>query len=273
MEESQQMLNRTAFFVSESTGITAETLGHSLLSQFSQSINFKTVYMPFINTLERAQQLAERLEILTREEGARPIVFATMPEIHIRHLLRASSCLYVELFDTFIGPLSEELGVGPSGEMGLSHGFTNDDTYEAHMRTISFAMNNDDGARLDKFNQADVILVGVSRSGKTPTCLYLAIHFDVKAANYPVTEEDFEKGRLPRVLLDNREKMVGLTIDPLRLHRIREERRPGSSYASLACCKSETRQAEQFFRDLRLKIIDTTSHSIEEIASRIKKAL
>jgi len=273
MDEPQQIMSRTAFFVSESTGITAETLGHSLLSQFSQSISFKTVYMPFINTLARAQQLAERLEKMTREEGIRPIVFATMPEVEIRHLLRASSCLYVELFDTFIGPLSKELGVGPSGIMGLSHGFTNNDTYEDRMSTINFAMTNDDGARLDKFNQADVILVGVSRSGKTPTCLYLAIHFDVKAANYPVTEEDFEKGRLPRVLIENREKMIALTIDPLRLHRIREERRPGSSYASLACCKSETRQAEQFFRNLRLKIIDTTSHSIEEIASRIKKSL
>lgn len=272
-EEEGAIPSRTVFFVSESTGITAETLGQSLLSQFSQAVRFKTVYMPFINNPEKARELCHRLDGLTRTEGSRPIVFATMPEPEIRGILRDSSCLYIELFDTFIGPLSEELGVGPSGKKGLTHGFSCDDSYESHMGTINFAMANDDGARLDKYHQADVILIGVSRSGKTPTCLYLAIHFDLKAANYPITEEDFELGRLPQIVLDQREKLIALTIDPVRLSRIREERRRGSDYASLARCKRETRQAEQMFKRLGIPTIDTTSHSIEEISSSIVKSL
>jgi hypothetical protein len=271
--EELRMFNRTVFFVSESTGITAETLGQSLLSQFSQEVKFKTVYMPFISTPKKARDLARRLDDLAVSEGNRPIVFATMPETDIRDILRDANCLYIELFDTFIGPLSEELGVGPSGKKGLSHGFSNDDSYENRMSTINFAMTNDDGACLDKYNQADVILVGVSRSGKTPTCLYLAIHFDIKAANYPLTDEDFDSGKLPPALLNNKEKLIGLTIEPMRLNRIREERRRGSDYASLGRCKRETRMAEQIFRKLRIKSFDTTSHSIEEVSSRIMKTL
>ena len=141
------------------------------------------------------------------------------------------------------------------------------------MSIINFAMTNGDGARLDKYNQADVVLTGVSRSGKTPTCLYLAIHFGIKAANYPLTEEDFEQNKLPDALLKNRNKLIGLTIDPGRLNRIREERRPGSPYASLARCQSEVRQAQQFFRRLQIPVMDTTSHSIEEISSRIMKKI
>jgi len=267
------MLSRTVFFVSESTGITAETLGQSLLSQFSQEVKFKTIYMPFISTPKKARDLAARLEKLTDSEGSRPIVFATMPEIEIREILSSASCLYIELFDTFIGPLAEELGVGPSGKRGLSHGFSNDDSYENRMSTINFAMTNDDGASMGKYDQADVILIGVSRSGKTPTCLYLAIHFHLKAANYPLTDEDFESGRLPQALLDNRKKLIALSIDPLRLNRIREERRRGSDYASLGRCRRETRMAEQIFKQLRIRTLDTTSNSIEEISSRIMKSL
>jgi len=266
-------LQRTVFFVSESTGITAEALGQSLLSQFSHSVKFKTVYMPFVNTMERARELSERLVQLEQLDGVRPIVFATMPEEDIREVLNNSPCLYIELFDTFIGPISKELGVGPSGKRGLTHGYSNGDSYEHRMSIINFAMTNDDGARLDKFDQADVILIGVSRSGKTPTCLYLAIHFDIKAANYPITEEDFETGKLPPALLANRDKLIALTINPVRLHNIREERRPGSRYASLKTCRREVQEAAEMFRKLGLKTFDTTSQSIEEISSLIMKSI
>jgi len=267
------MRSRTVFFVSESTGITAETLGQSLLSQFSHKVKFKTIYMPFISTPKKARDLAVRLGELSRTEGNLPIVFATMPEIQIREILRQAPCLYIELFDTFIGTLAKELGVESSGKRGLSHGFSNDDSYENRMSTINFAMTNDDGACIDKYDQADVILIGVSRSGKTPTCLYLAIHFHLKAANYPLTDEDFESGKLPRSLMENRKKLIALTIDPMRLNRIREERRRGSDYASLGRCRRETRMAEEIFRRLRIRTLDTTSNSIEEISSRIMKTL
>lgn len=267
------MLQRTAFFVSESTGITAETLGQSLISQFGQLVEFRTVYMPYVNTPEKAHALAAQFDQLLEKEGHRPIVFATMAEPDVRAILKEANCMYIELFDTFIGPLSMELGVDPSGKKGLSHGIVNGETYEDRMSIINFAMTNDDGARLDKYDQADVILTGVSRSGKTPTCLYLAMHFGIKAANYPLTEEDFEKNKLPEALTRNKGKLIGLTIDPHRLNRIREERRPGSRYASLPRCQSEVRMAQQFFRKLKLRVLDTTSHSIEEISSRIMKQI
>jgi regulator of PEP synthase PpsR (kinase-PPPase family) len=267
------MQKRTIFFVSESTGITAEVLGHSLLSQFKQQIEFRTIYLPFINTRRKAQDVIDKFDRLARQEGYRPIVFATMAEPEIREMFKQSNCLYVELFDTFISPLSKELGVAPSGKVGLSHGMENGESYEDRMSIINFAMVNDDGARLDKYDQADVILVGVSRSGKTPTCLYLALHFGIKAANYPLTEEDFERGSLPDVLVKNRRKMVALVIDPLRLNRIREQRRPGSNYASLATCTSEVKQAARIFQQLKLKSLDTTTHSIEEVSSRIIKII
>ena len=264
---------RTIFYVSESTGITAETLGHSLISQFEQTIEFKTVYMPFINTVEKAEKLATQFDLVTKADGARPIVFATMVEYETRVILKRSNCLYIELFDTFIAPLSRELGVNPSGKTGLSHGMANGDSYEDRMDIINFAMVNDDGARLDKYDQADVILTGVSRSGKTPTCLYLAMHFGIKAANYPLTPDDFEVNRIPEHLLRNKEKLVALTIDPPRLNRIREERRPGSDYASLKRCSSEVRQALQLFKKHKIWVLDTTTHSIEEVSSRIVKSI
>lgn len=267
------MRQRTIFYVSESTGITAEALGHSLISQFDQTIEFTIIYMPFINTQEKAVELVKQFDVLARQEGFRPIVFATMAELEVRIILKRANCLYIELFDTFIAPLSRELGVNPSGKSGLTHGMANDATYEDRMDIINFAMVNDDGARVDKYGQADVILVGVSRSGKTPTCLYLAMHFGIKAANYPLTPDDFEKNEFPPELLSNRDKLVGLTIDPPRLNRIREERRPGSSYASLLCCGNEVRQALQMFKRHSVWVLDTTTHSIEEVSSRIAKAI
>ena len=267
------MQQRTVFYVSESTGITAEALGQSLISQFEQTIEFRTIYMPFINTIDKAAELVKQFDVLAELEGARPIVFATMAELEIRVILKRSNCLYVELFDTFIAPLSKELGVNPSGKSGLTHGMVNGESYEDRMDIINFAMVNDDGARMDKYDQADVILVGVSRSGKTPTCLYLAMHFGIKAANYPLTPDDFEKNEFPKGLLNNRDKLVGLTIDPPRLNRIREERSPGSSYASLARCGNEVRQALQMFKRHKVWVMDTTAYSIEEISSRIAKAI
>jgi regulator of PEP synthase PpsR (kinase-PPPase family) len=179
----------------------------------------------------------------------------------------------MELFDTFVGPLSEELGVPPTRKSGQSHSLKNPNHYDIRIEAINFAMANDDGMRVDNFGRADVILVGVSRSGKTPTCLYLAMHFGLKAANYPLTEEDFEKGRPPDALVPHRSKLFGLTIDPVRLQRIRQERRPNSSYASLQRCQDELRQAHAMFDQLGINVLNTTSHSIEEISSHIVKTL
>ncbi len=265
-------MHRTVFYVSESTGITAETVGHSLLSQF-EGITFKTVYMPYINTLDKARELISRLRVIKEQDGARPIIFGTLLDGEIRALFHESCCLYMELFDTFVGPLSEELGVPPTRKSGQSHALKNPDHYDNRIDSINFAMANDDGMRPDNFKHAQAILTGISRSGKTPTCLYLAMHFGIKAANYPLTEEDFERGGTPRVLLPHKHKLFGLSIDPMRLQRIRQERRPNSGYASLKRCQDEVRMAHSIFSSLGIPVLDTTAHSIEEISSYIVKKL
>lgn len=265
-------MKRTVFFVSESTGITAETLGHSLLSQFD-TVDFEQVYMPYINTELRAQALTERMQEAAERDGVRPLVFSTMLDDRIREILRGGNCYFLELFELFVDPLSRELGVAPSRQSGRSHAITKPSSYTKRIEAINFAMANDDGMRPDNFARADVVLTGVSRSGKTPTCLYLAIHYGLRAANYPITEEDFERGGVPPDLQAVRHKLFALTIDPQRLQLIREERRPGSSYASLARCQSDVKTAEGMFKALGVPVLNTTSQSIEEISSHILKAV
>ena len=265
-------LNYSVYFVSESTGITAEAYGHSLLSQFEKA-RFSVKYTPFINTRDKAQALANEFIHRAEAEGKKPIVFATMVDEEINALLKHSECHYFELFDRFMPDLLKVIELEPSRQSGVSHGLNNPDNYEARIDTINYALNNDDGMRLNKFDQADVILVGVSRSGKTPTCLYLALHFCMRAANYPITEEDFESGDLPDELLAHKHKIFALTIEPDRLAAIRELRRPNSDYASLRRCYKEVQMAEDMFHRYGMAVLDSTTQSIEELASLIKKGL
>jgi regulator of PEP synthase PpsR (kinase-PPPase family) len=265
-------MQRTVFFVSESTGITAETLGHSLLSQFD-TLDFEQVYMPYIDTELRAKALTLRMQEAADRDGARPIVFGTMLDPAIREILKSGNCFYMELFDVFVEPLATELGVPPSRRSGRSHAITKPSSYTNRIEAINFAMANDDGIRPDNFHRADVVLTGVSRVGKTPTCLYLALHFGLRSANYPVTEEDFERGDVPQQVWDCRHKLFALTIDPQRLQLIREERRAGSAYASLKRCQDDIRRATAIFKRLGIPVLNTTSQSIEEISSQILRSL
>lgn len=265
-------MKRTVYFVSESTGITAEALGHSLLSQFD-SVDFEQIYMPYINTEARAKALTYRMQEAFERDGVRPIVFATMLNDEIAGILKAGNCYYMELFERFVEPLSAELGIAPSRQSGRSHAITKPSSYTKRIDAINFAMVNDDGVRPDNFRYADVVLVGVSRSGKTPTCLYLAMHYGLRSANYPITEEDFERGELPKEIWSAKDKIFGLTIDPQRLQVIREERRPGSDYASAARCQSDIRDALSMFKRLDVPVLNTTNQSIEEMASQILRAM
>ena len=265
-------MKRTVFFVSESTGITAEALGHSLLSQF-EGVDFERVYMPFINTELRAKALLDLIQEAADRDGARPIIFSTMLDDQVRGVIRSGTGYFLELFEIFMEPISRELGIPPSLKSGRSHAITEPNSYIKRIDAINFAMSNDDGVRPDNFKRADVVLTGVSRSGKTPTCLYLAMHYGLMAANYPITEEDFERGDLPREIYEAKDKVYGLMIDAQRLHLIRQERRAHSEYASLARCQADIRRAQAMFQRLGIRVLDTTSQSIEEIASHILKAV
>jgi len=259
---------RIVYFVSESTGITAESLGESLLSQFPD-VTFLRHHKPFLNTPEKAQELAYEFAVSTADNRYKPLVFATMPDKRISHILEESPCHYYELFTPYISKIGHDIDVKPTRKSGISHGLTNRQSYDDRMDIVNYALLHDDAMTLKNLNEADVILLGVSRSGKTPTCLYLALHFGVRAANYPLTEDDFLNDDIPQVLKENKQKLIGLTITPKRLASIREKRRASSDYSALNKCKTETAHALDLYNRYGLKVFDTSSSSIEELASRI----
>ena len=262
------MAERTVFFVSDRTGVTAETLGHSLLTQFD-GIRFTAVTVPFVDSVEKAVQLGRRIDWEAGRTGCRPIVFTSFVHKAIRAPLLRSRGLVLDYFAEFLGPLEEELGVQSSHTLGRTHGMTDASSYNSRIDATHFAMDSDDGHGVRHYDRADLILTGVSRSGKTPTCLYLALQYGVYAANYPLTERDMESGRLPKPLQDHRQKLYGLTISPERLAQIRRERRPGGNYASSKQVRFELRSAERMYQQHGIRHIDTTHRSIEEISSTI----
>src|SRR5258706_1436665 len=262
---------RTVFFVSDGTGITAQMLGHSLLTQF-EDVEFKQITLPFVDTIEKAEECLQRIESDTAN-GAQPIVFSTLVNQDLRHVVRKAKALFIDFFETFIDPLEAGLGLKSSHTIGRSHSAMDKKEYQQRMEAINFAMAHDDGASHRELGQADVILIGVSRSGKTPTSLYLALQFGVKAANYPLIPEDFHRMKLPEALRLHKSKLFGLTIAPERLHEIRKERRPDSRYAALDNCRYEVAEAETLMRRDGIHSINSTSKSIEEIATTILREL
>jgi len=263
---------RTVFFVSESTGITAETLGHSLLSQFPH-IDFTYIQRPFVDSEERALVLVNEINRISEEQRYKPLVFATMPERSINNILQQSNCYYYEVFESILDKIGLDLDTEPTRESGLSHGLINVKSYDARIDALNFALKHDDAMVLKSLGEADVIIVGVSRSGKTPTSLYLALKFGIKAANYPITDDDFDKNQLPEILLENRKKLFATSIKAKRLHQIREKRRPNSQYSSLETCKLEIKNAQNLYDKYGLVPMDVTSQSIEELAAQIVRTL
>jgi len=263
---------RTVFFVSDGTGITVQMLGHSLLTQF-EGVDFRQVTLPFVDSTEKAEECLARIESESASGNGQPIVFSTLVNQDVRQVVRRAKALYIDFFETFIDPLEAGLGLKSSHTIGRSHSAMDKKEYRQRIEAINFSMAHDDGASHRELGQADVILIGVSRSGKTPTSLYLALQFGVKAANYPLIPEDFERMKLPEALRAEKTRLYGLTIAPERLHEIRRERRPGSRYADLDNCRYEVEEAENMMRREGVRSINSTSKSIEEIATTILREL
>ncbi len=263
---------RTVFFVSDQTGVTAETMGHSLLTQFD-SLDFRPITLPFITTIDKAREAVGKIDQAALEEGARPIVFATFVNNNVRDAVRRADCLFLDFFAAFLDPLEAEFGRQSAHVLGRAHGMTDIAVYTMRINATNFALANDDGAQTRDYDRADVILLGVSRSGKTPTCVYMALQYGAFAANYPLTEDDLDGSRLPAAVVPYRRKLFGLTIEPGRLHQIRQERRPDSRYSSLQQCAFEVRAAVQLFERNGVPFLETTDCSIEEIASRVLERL
>ena len=262
---------RPVFYVSDGTGITAETIGHSLLTQFTGTL-FATDRLPFVDTPDRAREAAARIRAAGERAGLRPVVVSSCVDADLTAALAESGALVLDVFAPFIAPLEQELGMQRQPRVGQAHGIVDFDTYHRRINAMNYALTHDDGISMD-YAEADLILVGVSRAGKTPTCVYLALHYGIRAANYPLTDDDLDSERLPKRLLPYRQKIFGLTIDPERLQQIRQERRPNSRYSQLETCRREVAQAEAMFGMERIPVLSTTHASIEEIASRVLEAL
>ena len=261
-------MKRTAFFISDGTGITAETLGNSLLAQFD-SIEFERITLPYIDSIEKALIAVDQINAVYERTGEIPIIFDTIVDKDIRQVIDDSKSLNIDIFSAFLAPLEKELNVESSYSVGKPADVATSPLYLARIDAVNFALDNDDGGRIRHYNEADIILVGVSRSGKTPTCLYLAMQFGIKAANYPLTEEDIEENKLPKILAPYKNKLYGLTIDPERLSAIRHEHRANSRYASLKQCYHEVDEVEMLYQREQIRYISTTDRSIEEISTRI----
>jgi len=260
---------RTVCFVSDRTGVTAETLGHSLLSQF-EGLEFRTFTMPFVENPDQAHGVVARINAIGRDEQVRPIIFCTVVNDEIRAIVKHANGLFLDFFDAFLAPLEAELLVRSAHVTGRGgHGTIGDPAYSARIDATNFALANDDGSGARDYRSADVVLIGVSRSGKTPTSLYMALQYGTFTANYPLTDDELESAQLPAVLLPYKHKLYGLTIKPERLQQIRNERRPGSRYASAQQVQYEVRTAQTLFERLGIPYIDVTECSVEEIASRI----
>ena len=259
---------RTIFFLSDHTGISVETLGNALLAPFP-SVNFERHNLPFIDTISKAEEAREKILQSQRQTGLPPIVFSTLMDPVIRAITRQSDALAFDFLETFTAPLEQSLGVTAVREDIKVHGLGQANEYDDRIDAINFTLAHDDGVDAKRLNDADIILVGVSRAAKTPTCVYLSVQYGVRAANFPITEDDLEDQQLPGSLQGLTKKLFGLTISPTRIQQIRQERRPDSRYASLAQCQFEVRQAEKLYKRHKIPYLETTHLSIEELSTKI----
>ena len=266
------MPHRSVFFVSDGTGITAETFGKAILAQFE--VRTRSVRLPFVDTVDKAHQAVRQINHASVQDGQTPIVFSTLVNMEVLKVIQ-DNCqgMLLDMFGTFVHPLEQELQLTSNHRIGRFSDASKSQEYQARIEAINFSLAQDDGQSNRDLEQSDVILVGVSRSGKTPTSLYLAMQYGMKASNYPLIPEDFERRQLPVTLVPHKRKIFGLSIQPERLSEIRNERRPDSKYASLENCRMEVHEAESMMRRAGIRWLSTTTKSIEEIATTILQEL
>ena len=262
---------RIVFIVSDGTGITAENFSQSILAQFETT--FKHIRVPFVDSVDKARDAVSNINQAASKYGVPPIVFTTLVNPELNAIVGKASGLVLDMFQTFVAPLENALGIKSTHAMNRLHHNADTDAYRDRIEAINYSLAHDDGQSNKNLAEADVILVGISRVGKTPTSLYLAMQYGLKAANYPLIPEDFERGHLPKDLVPYRSKIFGLMIDAERLSQIRNERRPGSNYAKLENCRYEINEATSMMKKESIPWVVTTSKSIEEIATTVLQAI
>ena len=269
---NQLPIARTVYIVSDSTGITAETFSQSVLAQF-EGVNFRPIRLPYIDSMTKADDVVARINRNAAENGVPPIVFSTLVTPEILARVRDSQGVFLDLFGTFVSHIEQALGLKSTHSVGRVHNSVNSAKYQNRIDAINFSLAHDDGQFVTNLDKADVILVGVSRCGKTPTSLYLAMQYGIKAANFPLTPDDFERTALPTTLAPHRNKLFGLTIAPERLAEVRHDRRPNSKYATLEQFRYEVAEAERMMRRAGISWLSTTTKSIEEISTTVLQSV
>ncbi|WP_371379190.1 pyruvate, water dikinase regulatory protein [Thalassotalea aquiviva] len=260
---------RTAFYISDGTAITSEVFGHALLSMFP--IELEHITIPFVETVDKAEEVKQQINNYYQRTGERPIVFHTFVNPEIKDIIDSCEGVIYNFLEHFIAPMEASLGLKAKPRAHRTHSM-HENSYDFRIDAVNFALANDDGSRITDYEHADVILVGVSRSGKTPTSLYLALQYGIKAANYPFTEDDMDELKLPSFLKKHKAKLFGLTIDSNRLHEIRDGRMANSTYSSARQCRMEVREVEKLYQKERIEFINTTKLSVEEISAKILSA-
>lgn len=261
-------IHRSVFFVSDGTAITAETLGHSLLAQFP-TVDFEIHISPYVDSEERAMDVVSQINRCALADGAPPLVFDTLVDPSVRDIINTASAINLDVFEGLISKIESELDIKAEPLVGNAHSSVDSDNYKARIDAVHYALDNDDGGKTRHYDMADLILIGVSRSGKTPTSIYLALQFGIRVANYPITEDDLDDNRLPKVLKEHKKKLFGLMIEPERLVAIRTERKANSRYASYQQCQMELRAIQGIFISEGIPYLNVSEMSIEEISTRI----
>lgn len=257
---------RTAFYISDGTAITSEVFGHATLSLFPVEFNHKTI--PFVETEEKAHQIKELINATAKRDGEKPLIFFTFVNYNLTEIISSANAVCYDFLTTYSEKIEKELNVAPVPKIHRTHSI-HEKSYDFRIDAVNYALMNDDGGNIKNYGEADIILIGVSRSGKTPTSLYLALQYGIKAANYPITEDDLETEGLPKCLIPFKHKLFGLTIDPERLAAIRDRRMANSKYASIRQCRIEVREVEMLYKRNRIPFLNSTHHSVEEISAKI----
>lgn len=259
---------REVFILSDGTGITAQHLAHSLLSQF-EHIDFHITTLPYIDSKQKALEVVDKINQVSKQCDEPPLIFATLIKQNAREIINRSKGKIYDLFHAFLAPLEKTLNTKCSYTMGRTHSVSYSTSYQLRINSLNFTLDHDDGIKVSGYKNADIVIVGVSRCGKTPTSIYLAMQFGLKVANYPLTEDDASFGELPKCLVPYKSKLFGITISSDRLHAIRQDRQPNSNYASLAQCKKEVQNVERMLAHNNIPYINSTFHSIEEISTQM----
>lgn len=257
--------SKDVYYVSGNTGILAKEMGNAMLCQFPE-VSFNEELIPFVRTESQAKKALER--ILTQSPGRYPLVFSTLFSKNLNRIFDTPEIEYLNICDHFLEQLEEMLEVKPIREPGTARALDNS-TMTKRVNAIHFSIAHDDGTGTKDYDEADLIIVGVSRSGKTPVSIFLATQMGIKTANYPLVDDDLQSGRLPSEIVRNKKKVIGLSTTPEMLHSFREKRYKGSSYAQISTCKSELRMSDQIFLKYQIPVVFSDGRSIEETATQV----